>query len=145
MNTVDLMRQYAEILNEEIASPYEYDEFTQAYMEAMLWSEQDDNGDSLDSNYDFSDFAEETLAQIKMDCDLFQKHANLDGVDNFDFVDSTVGVSAGHDFWLTRVGHVAGFWDGDWPEPYGDQLTELSEKFGHQDIYVGDDGELYIM
>jgi len=139
MNNVDVMRQYAEILKEKM-SPYNYDEFTQAYMEAMLWSETDDNGDPYDSNYDVSDFSEEALAQIRIDADHFQKAANLDRIQNIENVQEL----AGHDFWLTRAGHGSGFWDGDWSEPYGAELTELSEKFGEQYIYIGDDGELYL-
>ncbi len=139
MNNVDVMRQYAEILKEKM-SPYNYDEFTQAYMEAMLWSETDDNGNPYDSNYDVSDFSEEALAQIRIDADHFQKAANLDRIQNIENVQEL----AGHDFWLTRAGHGSGFWDGDWSEPYGAELTELSEKFGEQYIYIGDDGELYL-
>ena len=37
----------------------------------------------------------------------------------------------------------AGFWDGDWKEPHGDRLTELSKTFGEVDLYVGDDGKIY--
>lgn len=29
---------------------------------------------------------------------------------------------AGHDFWLTRCGHAAGFWDEDWTEPHAGRL-----------------------
>lgn len=36
---------------------------------------------------------------------------------------------AGHDFWFTRNGHGAGFWDGDWPL-YGDLLTDASQGYG---------------
>ncbi|QNP78372.1 hypothetical protein [Agrobacterium tumefaciens] len=50
---------------------------------------------------------------------------------------------AGHDFWLTRCGHGAGFWDGDWPEPAASVLTTASEEFGNVDLYVGDDGQIY--
>ncbi len=143
MNTVDLMRQYSEILKEDI-SPFNYDEFTQAYMEAMLWSETDDNGDPFDANYDVSDFSEEALAQIRIDAAHFQQAAKLDEIDTFDFVDSTVQEMAGHDFWLTRAGHGSGFWDGEWEDDDGNRLTELSEKFGEQYIYIGEDGELYL-
>lgn len=50
---------------------------------------------------------------------------------------------AGVDFYLTRNGHGAGFWDGDWPEPFGTQLTTLAKGFGEFDLYVGDDGKVY--
>lgn len=51
---------------------------------------------------------------------------------------------AGHDFWLTRNGHGAGFWDGDWPEPFAAQLTAAAKAFGECNLYAGDDGRLYI-
>jgi hypothetical protein len=50
---------------------------------------------------------------------------------------------AGRDFWLTRNGHGVGFWDGDWPEPMADHLTEISKKFGEFDLYNGDNGQVY--
>lgn len=34
---------------------------------------------------------------------------------------------AGHDLWLTRNGHGAGFWDGDWRDH--DVLCNVSEQF----------------
>ena len=39
---------------------------------------------------------------------------------------------AGHDFWLTRNRHGAGFWDGDWPI-YGDMFTKIAEGYGEAD------------
>jgi hypothetical protein len=50
---------------------------------------------------------------------------------------------AGHAFWLTRNGHGAGFWDGDWPEPHASALDEASKAFGSFDLYVGDDGMIH--
>ena len=50
---------------------------------------------------------------------------------------------AGMNFWLTRNGHGSGFWDGDWGD-WGDELTDASKAFGECDLYVGDDGMLYL-
>jgi hypothetical protein len=50
---------------------------------------------------------------------------------------------AGHDFWLTRNGHGAGFWDGDWSEPAATRLTQCSKMFGNFDLYIGDDGMIH--
>jgi hypothetical protein len=48
----------------------------------------------------------------------------------------------GHDFWLTRNGTGAGFWDGDWFE--GEKLTEAAKAFGNFDLMVDhDDGTIY--
>lgn len=50
---------------------------------------------------------------------------------------------AGHDFWLTRNHHGAGFWDGDWPEAAGETLTNAAHSYGETDLYKGDDKLLY--
>lgn len=54
---------------------------------------------------------------------------------------------AGTDFFLTRNGHGAGFWDR--PEVYGgqenaDALTDLAHSFGEVWSYLGDDGLIYV-
>ena len=49
----------------------------------------------------------------------------------------------GHDLWLTRNGHGAGFWDGDYADDVGEALTKISEAMGEIDLYVGDDGKIY--
>jgi hypothetical protein len=49
---------------------------------------------------------------------------------------------AGSDFHLTRNGHGAGFWDGDWEEN-GDKLTELSKPYGTAELVLSD-GEYYV-
>jgi len=57
----------------------------------------------------------------------------------------------GHDFWLTRNGHGAGFWDRKELEPVpdgslyslGDNLTEMAKRMGSCDLYVGDDNLVY--
>ena len=49
---------------------------------------------------------------------------------------------AAHDFILTRNGHGAGFWDGDWSEPIATKLTELCKKFGEIEIYLSDENLL---
>jgi len=115
------------------------DAFTKAYLEAALWSSNDNaddqGGEPLDSNYSFGDIASETLASIKSDCEAFQR-------DHAEDIGSNVE-QAGHDFWLTRNHHGAGFWDGDWPEEVGERLTDASNAYGGVDLYVGDDGFIY--
>lgn len=112
----------------------ELDNFTRAYIEALLWSSTGDDGAPLDRTYTLEDFAAETLARIVSDCAQFQAA-------HFDTIADDIE-RAGHDFWLTRNGHGAGFWDGDWPE-FGDELTSAAHTFGELSPYVGDDGKLY--
>jgi hypothetical protein len=116
------------------------DEFTQSYLETALWASTDNSTESggypLDDNYGVDDFAPEALAQAIADCKDFQELAG-------ERIAHDLG-RAGHDFWLTRNRHGAGFWDGDWPEVDGEWLTEMSHPYGECDIYVGDDGRLYL-
>lgn len=51
---------------------------------------------------------------------------------------------AGHDLWLTRNGHGAGFWDGDWDDTVADRLTELSEEMGEKWSIETDNGLLQV-
>lgn len=147
MNNVDEMRKYAKILNEstnQLAVDNRNDEFTKSYMETMLWSEMDDEGNALDSMYGPSDFSMDAMNSIRADCAKFQQQANLEEVEQLMFMPDSVEEMAGHDFWLTRAGHGAGFWDGDWDHHDGQRLTELSKTFQEQYIYVGDDGQLHV-
>lgn len=48
----------------------------------------------------------------------------------------------GYDFYLTRNGHGAGFWDRGLGE-LGDWLTGIAKPYGAASVYVGDDGSLY--
>jgi hypothetical protein len=117
------------------------DEFTSAYFEAALWSSTDDDGAPLDdAKYSDTELAPKTIERFKADCSLFQSE-NEALLLEADEHQSTA--RQGHDFWLTRNGRGAGFWDGDYPEELGEQLTKASKAFGGCDLYIGDDGLIY--
>lgn len=58
------------------------------------------------------------------------------------------GATTGHDFYLTRNRHGAGFWDrysGDSPEARaGDRLTSAAHVYGESELYPGEDRKLHI-
>lgn len=112
------------------------DVFLLSYVETALWSSTDDEDVALDEAYTIDDLAPATLESMREDCDDF-----LNGIK--DLVDGRL-YSAGHDFWLTRNRHGAGFWDGAWPEQVGRLLTERSRAYGSCDLYVGDDRLIYL-
>lgn len=117
------------------------DAFTRAYLECALWSSHDDDGEPLDSRFEITDLAHDSFARAKDECAAFQAtHA-----DTLDAITHMCSYSqAGHDFWLTRCRHGAGFRDGDWPEPAATVLTAAAHVAGERSIYVGDDGKLHI-
>lgn len=122
------------------------DDFTRAYLEAALWSETDDDGRPLDERHTLADFEPAAIAAAVADCAAFQAANAADiargrRMRRNDSSMSTEGL-AGHDFWLTRNRHGAGFWDGDWTDGAGERLTNSAHGFGERTIYRGDDGRL---
>ncbi len=122
------------------------DEFTKAYITCALWSTNDESndqgGDPLDDNYGAEDIDPLTLAGMVVDCKRFQDE-NAEDIATYPGDHYTPKEMAGHDFWLTRNGHGAGFWEKfDWPEDSGARLTKASETFGEVYLYV-DNGKIY--
>ena len=115
------------------------DAFTQSYLEAALWAGTDpDTGDSLDEGYGISDIAPEAIEELIADCQEFQTaHSDL-------FQSLEEVQRAGRDFYFTRNQHGVGFWSGYWPEPDATTLTNASHTEGTSEIYLGDDGLLYV-
>jgi hypothetical protein len=125
------------------------DPFTRAYLECALftsdpkprsgeWSERDTWGiDRIDV---------ESLTQAIAVCAHFQaeQRANLDEVSDTYHVDDA---RHGHDFWLTRNGHGAGFWDRGYDlthagasKDLGEILTDAAGAYGEADLYCAQDG-----
>ena len=118
------------------------DAFTRAYIECALWSSMDNSneqgGGPLDLNYDITDIAPETLACMAADCADFQ-------ASNAEHLADYPDENAGHDFWLTRNGHGCGFWENDFSTPeHCEALTAAAKARGSCDLYVGDDGKIYL-
>lgn len=101
----------------------------------LLWSEIDDDGMPLDSEYEISDVDADVVANLKTEIESFVRGnaADLEGMDV---------EQIGHDFTLTRNGHGAGFWDRGLGER-GDRLTAACKAYGSLNLYVGDDGKVY--
>lgn len=128
------------------------DEVTKAYIDAALWSSHcygavdhedcrgEDCDDSLEYlNYGIEDIDADTLINIRGVLADFIGLC-LDG-NPYAFTHWDLA-QVGHDFWLTRNGHGAGFWDRGKGEA-GQYLTRIAKTFGESDLCVGDDGKVY--
>jgi hypothetical protein len=120
------------------------DEYLLQYFETALWSSADERdeygGDPLDKNYGIEDFTVDSLKKMIVGAEAFIKKPKVEKA--IEKAGGDYG-QAGHDFWLTRNGHGAGFWDGDWPEPEATTLTTASEKMGEIDLYVSN-GKIHV-
>ena len=117
-------------------------EFTDATIEALYFT---DTGDEDQPETD-AEIDEETRCTLEADCQSFwhQFGCYVNAAEcSRGTGEYSKAAQAGHDFWLTRNGHGAGFWDGDWSAPYDDTLTEASKNYGQFDTYLGDDGKIY--
>lgn len=108
-------------------------EMLDAYIACALWSSTDDKDVPMDSGD--REIADETRKQMQDDCEDFIAN-------NWPDLESMDPAQAGHDFWLTRNHHGAGFWDRGLGE-LGNRLTAAAHAAGDADLYVGDDGKVY--
>lgn len=104
-----------------------------SYLEAALWTESDTIGDDF-TIYDFDDDSREAA---KIEISNFMSKANQ----------YLVGIpedSIGHDIWLTRNRHGAGFWDRDYLDAEaGKVLTDLAHEMGERSLFTKN-GKVYI-
>lgn len=115
------------------------DAFVSGYSDASLFTstnskhEGDPENESEmldDSGYAFSD---ETLAYFRDECSRFMK-------ENAEVLQEVISASysierAGHDFWLTRNRHGAGYWDRGLGAA-GEKLTEAARRYGEDTLWV---------
>lgn len=125
------------------------DEFTAAYIMCMYFTDScdwdfwdDEESDRREGQFDVEDvLSEEALNLVKTQCEEFQKNADLARCyEEFPWYGPD---RAGHDFWLTRNHHGAGFWDRGLGE-LGKKLTQAAHDCGGCDAYRGDDEKVYI-
>lgn len=114
------------------------DAFTEAYIDALLFTEAGTDGEI--EGADLEDFSPELWKQIRRDCALFQEEAArllATAAEHHDYSEE----QASHDFWLTRNGHGAGFWD----RGLGDVGDKLTDRCAGMEcwIYRGDDNLIY--
>jgi hypothetical protein len=112
--------------------------FTQAYIVAALWASTGDDGEPLDNAYSQGDIAPEALQKISADCAEF-----LADPATMEIVERLGADRCGHDFWLTRNRHGAGFWDRGYSDSDEQALMARTRPFPEIDLYAGDDGRLY--
>lgn len=135
------------------------DAFTQGYIEAMFFTETDPsvtladceagevewNEGTVPVDSGFADLHPDSLEAIKALCERFQTHARHTLSEAYAVEIDTLDKGrinydpnwAGHDFWLTRNDHGAGFWDRGLGQ-VGDDLTELAKAYGEANVWFAD-------
>lgn len=117
-----------------------FDQFVAGYIACAAWA----SGEELDG----ADYAPETKEALAEQCREF--YADPAVAPLLDLASRMCNSSAlGHDFWLTRNGHGAGFWDRK-ELRYQDLGRKLSDLVGFRTnypecyLYIGEDGLIYL-
>lgn len=100
-----------------------YAAFEKGFIDTALWlAERECDWGFFDiTDIEDPDLRDETQSDLE---GFFKSHhETIEGREN----------QAGHDFYLTRYGHGAGFWDGDWPRETGQTLTKAAHAYGSTD------------
>lgn len=121
----------------------ETSEFVRGYVDAIFFTDAGPDSDGMDG-CTVTDLSDEAVDCINSDCANFQQKAAAAELSEA-YARGYDEHQAGVDFWLTRNGHGAGFWDRDVLRDgsLGDRLSDLCR---HTDLnlYKGDDGRLYL-
>ncbi len=135
-------------VDENIASTMHLPSNVRHYLNAALWSEtfnaedDDDNrdGEPLDHHFSGFDFSKDAMERAHHDVQRFYSMLSPRALEAV-YEDED---QAAHDLWLTRQGHGAGFWDGNW-DHHGEgavwELTNAAKKLGEQYIDVEHHGD----
>lgn len=118
--------------------------FLQSYLDAVLFTETNDEDEPLDGLFTPSDIEAGSLAEAEKDCrDFLAK--GLNGKALADFLEPDEMAQAGHDFWLTRNGHGAGFWGRPvgMYRGQGKALSEIARGFCIKSGFA-EDGKVFI-
>lgn len=111
--------------------------FCEGYLEAVAFTSEGEPG------FAEATFSNQFLVQARMDCARFI----AENPHKLQWAFNAPGYSArraGHDFWLTRNGHGAGFWDrkeldgigGTGEGHVGESLTRACDSFPQREIYL---------
>ena len=113
---------------------YDVNEILNSYLETALWAEESDENDLQDKT--INDIDGNSKQTAWSDIMKFMQAATQTAMDELRTYDNK---AVGHNLWLSRNGHGAGFFDDN-----NDKLQNLARSMKPVDIYLGDDGKIYI-
>lgn len=106
--------------------------FLRGYVTAALWTTDPSpgSGEYQATPDRVARIPEDWEREAIADCDDFQQ-SNAE-----DLAEAGDAERNGTDFWLTRNGHGAGFWDRGYGD-VGDRLTKAAKVYGSHDLFLG--------
>jgi hypothetical protein len=164
------LKLYEEFNNE--LSSNEINKILKGYLLCAIWTEEerlnDEYGSDFDTVFDKEDSSDDEMEKlVKISANLNHKpiqtfceediednsliKAYLDikefiklaGIENINYAIEKEGLGGiGHDLWLTRNHHGAGFWDRGYSKECADKLTNAAHSLKEVDLFINDDMKL---
>lgn len=107
------------------------EQFTAACIEALYFTNTGETSEGQPPSD--AELDAETKLNLEADCRSFWHRMSV-----YVTASKRTPSQAGHDFWLNRNGHGAGFWDGDWPEPFAATLDKAAKNYGEFGTYLSE-------
>ena len=126
-------------LNENINSMaadnnFDVNKILNSYLETAIWAEESDENDLQGKT--IQDIDKNSKANSAIEIYQFLQKAQQEASDELNTYDEE---AIGHNLWLSRNGHGAGFFDDN-----NDKLQNLARNMKPVDIYLGNDNKIYI-
>lgn len=118
------------------------DEMSKGYLEAAEWIGlvEDADRDALEQSV-AARWSDDSLREAREDCEAFGAHAQSECPQEWErYVEEHGLAQAGHDFYLSRNGHGAGFFDRGRGRGYPG-LQRVAETFGSAYVWYDDESE----
>jgi len=110
------------------------DEMTAAYLECAKWAEEPDEQPAR-ARWQYSTFTQAAKKQARLDCMKFLRSVAASTIETIEDCDPS---QVGHDLWLSRNGHGAGFFDGNrdqYAPEHRNILQDLARAMGECYIF----------
>ncbi len=150
-NNINKLENAIKNIIQEHFDPMNIDAVLDSYLETALWAEEEDGEEKIEKPglgrgkkpvptlrgktiFDVDDVSRD---KARKDIENFIDTAKKEAPEELGTYTSE---SLGHNIWLSRNGHGAGFFDDN-----NDKLQDIARKMGSQVIYAGDDDAVYIM
>jgi hypothetical protein len=126
-------------LNENINSMaadnnFDVNKILNSYLETAIWAEESDENDLQGKT--IHEIDKNSKANSAIEIYQFLQKAQQEASDELNTYDEE---AIGHNLWLSRNGHGAGFFDDN-----NDKLQNLARNMKPVDIYLGNDNKIYI-
>lgn len=129
-------------------------EILRGYLEAAIWTEEENLQEDINSRYDDESDVKEIVKVDSFtidDIDIDSKIDSYEDIKKFiklagdvavkEAIDENGYFRLGMDIWLSRNGHGSGFFD--WSYENEKALTKAADDLKSKELYIGDDFKLY--